>query len=63
MAHKIGFKNSTLGETKLIFLVYPKDSEKIGSIGRQSKNNIIWFLGSVFFEKKIFYIANAEEKR
>ena len=35
-----------LGETKLI---YGQDSKKIGSVGRQNKNNIIWFLGSVFF--------------
>ena len=48
-AHKISSRNNTLGETKLIFLVYEQDSEKIGSVGRQNKNDVIWFLGSVLF--------------
>ena len=44
------------------FLVYEQDSEKkIASVGPQNKKNIIWSLESVFF-KKIFCIANTEEK-
>ena len=36
-------------------------NNNIGSIDRQTKNNIIWFLGSVFFKKNL--LANTEEKR
>ena len=32
---------------------------KKNRVGRQNKNNIIWFLGSVFLKK---YFANTEEK-
>ena len=39
--HKISFTNSTLGETKLMYLVYGKKRKKKGSISRQNKNNII----------------------
>ena len=48
------------------FLIYGPDSKKkkIGSVGWQNKNNIIWFLGSVFFLRKyfLFCIGNTEEK-
>ena len=40
-----------LGDTKLIFWSTRKTEKKIGSVGRQNKNNIIWFLGPVFFKK------------
>ena len=38
-----------LSETKLIFCSTGKAAKKSGLVGRQNKNNIIWFLGSVFF--------------
>ena len=38
-----------LGETKLIFPSTGKTAKKVGSVGRQNENIIIWFLGSVFF--------------
>ena len=63
----------------MFFLVYGQDSKKkkkkkkkkkrkekkgkkIGLICRQNENSI-WFLGTVFFKKTIFYIANTEGKR
>ena len=33
------------------FLVYGQGSKKIGSVGRQNENNVIWFLGLAFFKK------------
>ena len=38
-----------IGETKLMFWSTGKTA-KTGSVGRQNKNNIIWFLGSVLFK-------------
>ena len=59
------------------FLVYGQDSKKIRSVGRQNRNNIIWFLGSTFFKEYskhrknlviynfviIFFFQNAENNR
>ena len=53
---------SCIRRNQVNFLVYRQDSKKIGSVGRQNKNNVIWFLGSVFFKKIIFCIGNTEEK-
>ena len=61
-ADKSSSRNSTLGETKLTF-VYENNRKKVGSIGWQNENNIIWFLGSVFFEEILFCIENTEGKR
>ena len=43
--------NFSIRQNQVIFLVYGKNRKKIGSVSRQNKNNIIWFLGSVFFKK------------
>ena len=50
----------SLRRNQVNFLVYRQDSKKIGSVGRQTKNNIIWFWRSRFF-KIISCIANTEE--
>ena len=42
---------ASLGETKLILWSTGKTAKEIGSVGRQNKNNVIQFLGSVFFKK------------
>ena len=39
-----------------------KKGKKIGLICRQNEKSI-WFLGTVFFKKTIFCIANTEGKR
>ena len=43
--------NFSIRQNQVIFLVYGKNRKKIGSVSRQNKNNIIWFLGSVFLKK------------
>ena len=43
--------NFSIRQNQVIFLVYGKNRKKIGSVSRQNKNNIIWFLGSVVFKK------------
>ena len=59
--HKISSRKSTLGETKLIFLIYRKDSKENRSISQQNKNNFVWFLGSVLFKK--YYFAKQTQKK
>ena len=46
-SHSIWFP--PLGETKLIIWSSGKTAKRIGLVDLQNKNNIIWFLGSVFF--------------
>ena len=40
-------------QNQVSFLAYREDSKKIGLFDQQNKNNIIWFLGSVFFKRYI----------
>ena len=35
-------------------MVYGENSKKIRSVGRQNKNNVIWFIGWAFFQKWYF---------
>ena len=46
ISYNVRYKS--LGETKLIFWSTNKTAKKIGSVGRQNKNNIIWL---PFFKK------------
>ena len=50
-----------LGETKLLFSLRAREQKKKKSVGRQNKNNIIWFLESVFFKK--WYFAKQTQKK
>ena len=41
---KFGFRNSALGETKLIFCSTGKKAKKMGSIGRQNNKKIYYLI-------------------
>ena len=53
--HNVGLKIETSFKLqscfmpKLIFLVYGQDRKNVGLIGWENENNIIWFLGSIYF--------------
>ena len=49
-----GWLKTTLRQNQVNFLVYGQDSKNVGSVGRQNKNNTIWFLGPDFLKKNYF---------
>ena len=51
--YNIYIATAMLGETKLIFWSTGKAAKKVGSVGRQYKNSIFWFLGLVFLKNNI----------
>ena len=57
-----GLYKNKLRRNEVNFLVYGQDNKKSGSVDRQNKNDIIWFLGSIFFKKIIFGLAKTGEK-
>ena len=40
-----------------------KTAKKLGSVVQQNKNNVIWFLGSVFFKNDISHRKHRRKTR